>query len=129
MTVNRDINCSLMRVLYDLPDSGAIGNGADSILTAFKDCSKHVSYFGSSDLINRSLKRFRLAPVTFQLSPGTNGRTILIVPSFDHHPIGNRQPHSVMTADMLVRAYHDSAYGLTCQLATSITSVTLCPAW
>ncbi|ERM96964.1 hypothetical protein AMTR_s00074p00168990 [Amborella trichopoda] len=129
MTVNRDINCSLMSVLYDLSDSDAIGNGADDILTAFKDCSRHVSYFGSSDLINRSLKRFRLASVTFRLSPSTNGRTVLVVPSFDHHPIGNRQPHFVMTADMLLRAYHDSTYGLTCQFATSITSVRLCPAW
>ncbi|KAL4196444.1 hypothetical protein AMTRI_Chr04g183210 [Amborella trichopoda] len=96
-----------MRVLYDLSDFGAIGNGIGGISTTFKNYSGHVSCSGSSNLINR---------------------TVLVVPLSDHQPIGNRQPRSVLTADMLVRAYHNGGYKLTCQPVMSITSARLCPA-
>ncbi|KAL4179709.1 hypothetical protein AMTRI_Chr13g88630 [Amborella trichopoda] len=97
--------------------------------TAAQHCSGHMSFSDSSDLINCSLKQLRLVLTTFQMSSGTSCSAVLIVLAYDHCLIRNRQPCSVMTVDMSVRAYHDGWYRLTCQSVTSGTSARLCPIW
>ncbi|KAL4180238.1 hypothetical protein AMTRI_Chr13g124210 [Amborella trichopoda] len=115
--------------MYNLLDSDAIGNGVRGILTAFKHNSGHVSCSGTSDLIIRILNRFQLALTTFRLSPDTICPTVLVVHSSYHQPTKNRQPHSVLIADMSVRACHIGGYGLIYLLVTSVTSARLCPAY
>ncbi|KAL4201600.1 hypothetical protein AMTRI_Chr02g217000 [Amborella trichopoda] len=113
-----------MRVLYNLSEFGATGNGADSILTAAKQFSRHMACF---DFFICSLKLFRLALVTFGMSPDTSCPAALVVLASDHHPIENQRPHSVLMVDMSVRVCQGDGYRLTCQSVTSITSTRLRP--
>ncbi|ERM95754.1 hypothetical protein AMTR_s00023p00247450 [Amborella trichopoda] len=83
--------------LYDLSDSVAISNGTGGIQTDAQHYSGHIAF---SDLINRSLKLIQLASTTFRMSLDTSCPAGLVVPSSDHYPIRNRQPHSVLTANI-----------------------------
>ncbi|KAL4183370.1 hypothetical protein AMTRI_Chr11g97870 [Amborella trichopoda] len=115
--------------MYDLLDSDAIGNDVGGISTSFKHCSGHMLCSGSFDLMNRSLKLFRLVSLTFRLSPSTSCPANLVVLSSDHQPIRNQQPRTALRIDMSVWACHVDGYGLTCQPITSVTLARLCLVW
>ncbi|ERN05057.1 hypothetical protein AMTR_s00053p00097900 [Amborella trichopoda] len=50
------------KILYNLSESSANGNGAGNILSAFKYYSRHMSHSGGSDLVQMDQSQFEAIP-------------------------------------------------------------------